>query len=1501
MSRGPAGGRLRRGIGIGTIAVLTILAVLPGTATGVLAAVAQPTVEDSGTGSPQAVAGDDQVVAAGELTSFDAGSSTPAVGIASYHWALGDGSEADTIEVGHSYATPGVYTATLTVTTPDAATATDSVVIDVREPPTTPGVQVTAVDGVGAAIAGAQVAVIDAEARRFLATTGPDGLGTLHHLSDGTYSVYAWRDGFLPQVATVAVVGGSGSATIALAPAEVAVTPTDSQALSPEEIADLWPGDDVIEADRFSVGLGRSGESFVLTAHAVREEEGGWALRDLQYTGSGAPGEAGCGCWTAGGTTFSPTIAGPSGAPILSWVLTSRGGGWQREPYGAGLVVQPLGGSPALGAGIAVLRLPLGTSFASTPAGQRAVALVGDVAPGGSTQVHWTVRGDVEGTRLLAVDYAVDPAPEGTTIVLRAEAAVGVRIWGPSALRLIIDQDAVATARTPFVVRAHLENTAEVPAHNAAVQLITDDRTEYTLQPNQPIDHRLASVAPGATVTTPDVVLVPLRTGALDLSHAFALRAAGSVAPQTSIVTHPATPRVEVPQLLAARVGSSTELQWDPVAGAVGYEVRASRDPLALYDTASLATVGGDATSVVVPGGTSDQLWALSSVLPGGIVLRHPVAPATETAGALAVADVAVTEGDSGSRDLQFDVVLTRAAIEPVTVKVTVADQTARAAAGDYGALAPQTIRFEPGTTTVPVVVAVAGDTLHEGNETLKLTLSAPKGAALADPVAIGTILDEEGLPTIAAGDTSVIEGHDGVTRMTWTVSRVGTPDPTREVTVVASVTGRTATAGVDYASVPPSTLVFGPDGVATVSVDVQGDAIAEPTESVLLKLTAPKGAVVVDAAATGSIVNDDGVASPTVPVSLTVDDLTGLEGDTGLHDAPVTLRLSGPAPAAVSVLVQTVDLTASAGGHDYLARSATVTFPEGTTTAVFPVSVVGDLAPEGNETFRVQLSKPVGATIADTTANVTLVDEEGPRSIQIADVVATQEADRGTYLTFVLRLSLPSEVPVTVHASTADGTAKVTTGDYTAVTGTVTFDPGRTVVAMPVLVAPGPVGEPAETLTLKLTAPAGAALGDTVATGTIQPTIAPPPVVDPNQPHNIVFLVTDDQNYDTLPAMRRLMAFPGGSWVNFTSAYANDSICCPARATFMTGQFAHDHGVLNNESGQFLDDTSTLPVWLQAAGYRTGLIGKYLNAFPWGRRAEDGGPYIPPGWDVFMRSPKGSDGGARGDTDVALRFIQESGTGPYFLYLSYRDPHLPATPEPQYADAEVFVPPLPPNYNEADMSDKPSLIRSSPLKTPAQTAAMEVDRLGTQRELLSVDDQIQRIVDTLQSSGQLERTVIVVVSDNGYSWGSHRFFKKPCVYEECTHVPLLIRYPGASANTTVDSIVGHVDILPTLAEIAGVTPGRPPAGHSLMPFLAGDGAPSWPQEQLLEAHAVGPKGTFYGLRTDRWKYAEYGTGERELYDLAVDPYEMENLAKRADHAAVVAELSDRVAALKAG
>jgi arylsulfatase A-like enzyme len=143
--------------------------------------------------------------------------------------------------------------------------------------------------------------------------------------------------------------------------------------------------------------------------------------------------------------------------------------------------------------------------------------------------------------------------------------------------------------------------------------------------------------------------------------------------------------------------------------------------------------------------------------------------------------------------------------------------------------------------------------------------------------------------------------------------------------------------------------------------------------------------------------------------------------------------------------------------------------------------------------------------------------------------------------------------------------------------------------------------------------------------------------------------IMTDDQNVDSLPVMRKLMRFPEGSWVQFTNAIANDSICCPARATVLTGQNSHHTGVTSNSLGHRLNDANTLPIWLDAAGYRTGLVGKYLNGYPWTK----GSGYVPPGWDYFKASGSGN---ADARTSLAVDFITTSAS-PFFLYLAYGDP----------------------------------------------------------------------------------------------------------------------------------------------------------------------------------------------------------------------------------------------------
>ncbi|HEY6074548.1 MAG TPA: sulfatase-like hydrolase/transferase, partial [Anaerolineales bacterium] len=359
----------------------------------------------------------------------------------------------------------------------------------------------------------------------------------------------------------------------------------------------------------------------------------------------------------------------------------------------------------------------------------------------------------------------------------------------------------------------------------------------------------------------------------------------------------------------------------------------------------------------------------------------------------------------------------------------------------------------------------------------------------------------------------------------------------------------------------------------------------------------------------------------------------------------------------------------------------------------------------------------------------------------------------------------------------------------------------------------------------------------------------APSPLVTSTSTHkNIIFIITDDQNVDSLPVMRKLMSYPEGSWVNFTHAIVNDSICCPARASLLTGQYAFVSGVLSDSTGDRLDDTNTLPVWLNNAGYRTALVGKYLNNYPWNK----GAGYIPPGWDSFQEM---STGKSAVRTDLAIKFI-DSGTGPFFLYLAYMEPHAPTVPLPEYAHADVYVPPDSPNFNEADVSDKPAWIQQLSPISQADMDTWHKERVNSQRSLLGVDDSVQVLMDGLKARGLLDNTMILYLGDHGFSWGSHRWYKKECVYEECIRFPLLIRYPGLANSREEDRLVSNVDLASTIAEFAGITPGLPQSGHSLVPLINGNAA-NWQEAVFMEMHGDNFR-TFDGIRVPGWTYAEY-------------------------------------------
>jgi N-acetylglucosamine-6-sulfatase len=419
--------------------------------------------------------------------------------------------------------------------------------------------------------------------------------------------------------------------------------------------------------------------------------------------------------------------------------------------------------------------------------------------------------------------------------------------------------------------------------------------------------------------------------------------------------------------------------------------------------------------------------------------------------------------------------------------------------------------------------------------------------------------------------------------------------------------------------------------------------------------------------------------------------------------------------------------------------------------------------------------------------------------------------------------------------------------------------------------------------------------------------------------PPDIVLIVTDDQRFDTqwaMPALSDLLVARG---VSFPDAFVVNPLCCPSRASILTGNYSHTHRVYRQAPpfGRFewFDDRSTLATWLHDAGYRTGLFGKYLDGYQ--HAALTG--YVPPGWDrwvAFVRSaqvgytltidgvPHGfGEGASEHATEVladeAVAFVEEA-TGPLFLELATSAPHAPAIPSP--GDETAFgglSPARPPSFDEADVSDKPGWVRTLPRLTPSQEAAIDAFRANQYRSLLGVDRALGEIVDALERAGRLENALIVFTSDNGISHGEHRWTKKEAPYEEAIRVPLLMRWDAAgwAPGTELPGVLAlNIDLAPTIAEAAGV-PHPPTDGVSLLPVLAGDRT-SMRSDFLIEhMEGTNPIPTYCAVRSERWTYVRYTTGEEELYDLASDPFELENLAGTLSARSV---LEDRRARLRA-
>ncbi|HEV8563758.1 MAG TPA: sulfatase [Actinomycetota bacterium] len=421
----------------------------------------------------------------------------------------------------------------------------------------------------------------------------------------------------------------------------------------------------------------------------------------------------------------------------------------------------------------------------------------------------------------------------------------------------------------------------------------------------------------------------------------------------------------------------------------------------------------------------------------------------------------------------------------------------------------------------------------------------------------------------------------------------------------------------------------------------------------------------------------------------------------------------------------------------------------------------------------------------------------------------------------------------------------------------------------------------------------------------------------EPRRP-NVVIILTNDQRWDTLralPAVRQTLVRKG---VTFENAFVVNPSCCPSRSSILTGLYSHSTGVFRNRApnGGFesFDDSSTLPVWLDRAGYETALVGEYLNGYHT--------TYIPPGWGhwfAFARRASHEtkayydyeinvDGEIRTfghapaeySTDVltseAVRFI-DAASSPFFLYYAPAAPHPPALPPPRYAGEFADLSPWrPPSYNERDPREQPRWLTRLGRLGPTERARLDETRREQYRSLLAVDDGVARIVDALRQTDRLADTLLLFLSDNGYLWGEHGINGKGVPYEESIRIPLVLRYEGLPpARRSVDQMVLNIDVAPTIAELAGVD-APPTEGRSLVPLLTGVGR--WHRRDFLIDHLGKRQVTsFCAVRTTRSMYAAYADGSEELYRLRKDPFELDNRIGEAP-ASVVRRLRRRAAAL---
>ncbi len=439
-------------------------------------------------------------------------------------------------------------------------------------------------------------------------------------------------------------------------------------------------------------------------------------------------------------------------------------------------------------------------------------------------------------------------------------------------------------------------------------------------------------------------------------------------------------------------------------------------------------------------------------------------------------------------------------------------------------------------------------------------------------------------------------------------------------------------------------------------------------------------------------------------------------------------------------------------------------------------------------------------------------------------------------------------------------------------------------------------------------------------------PTIPPPsaPAVQsaPSQERatsakhpNIVFILTDDLSLNLVQYMPHVLKMQKEG-VTFANYFVTDSLCCPSRSSIFTGRYPHDTGVFRNKGndGGYLvfrnrgNEQVTFASSLSAAGYRTAMLGKYLNEYQpavhpsapgWAFWAVAGNGYPEFNYTLRQDAKVVHYGKKPADylTDVlsglAVRFIKENPDQPFLIEVATFAPHAPYTPAPRDENAFPRLrAPRTPAFNAAPDKNAPKWLREMPPLTEADMIGIDTDFRKRAQSVLAVDKMIGELQAAVASVGQEKNTYFIFSSDNGLHMGEHRLMPgKMTAFDIDIHVPLIVTGPGVPAGRTIDEIAVNTDLCPTFTELAGAVAPANVDGHSLIPLLHGQEVAEWRTAALIEHHGPlrdradpdapgrrsGNPPTYEAIRMRTSVYVEYATGEKEYHDLLTDPHELRN------------------------